>query len=96
MNREHVNLLVADDSVDDAIGPENNLANRGVHVLWNHPSRLRKVLEPIDGMEEPANDNAGVVRRVDFDECLNGREIGLRALGPGDRRHTRKRFLTSS
>ena len=96
MNREYVNLSVADDSVDDPKGPVNNLAYRRVYVLWDDPARLRKVLEPIHGMEEPAHDDVGVVRRVHLNERPNSREIGLRAPGPGNCCHARKRFLTSS
>jgi len=96
VNREHVNLLVADDSVGDPIGSVNNLAYRRVYVLWDYPARSRKVLEPIHDMEEPAHDDIGVMRRVHLNERPNSREIGLRALGPGNCCHARKRFLTSS
>jgi len=96
VHREYVNLLLAHDSVNDSIRSKDDLADRGIGVFRNCPSRLWKVLEPIDSVEKTPDDDVGIVWRIDFDECVNCREISLCALRSEERRHARKRFLTSS
>jgi hypothetical protein len=96
VNGEDVKLAVADDSIHDAIGSKNDLANRRVGVLWHQSPGLWEVVKAVYRVEKAADHDSCVVWRVSFDEGVNRTQIRLSALGPVNRNHARKRFLTSS
>jgi hypothetical protein len=96
VNGQDVKLGIADDSIHDAIGSKNDLANCRIGVLWNQSPRLWEVVQAIYRVEKAANHDRCVVRRVSRDERVDHTEVGLSALGPLNRSHARKRFLTSS
>lgn len=95
MNRKHVNFVYTDHSIHNAIRGQNDFTDLRVAIFGNHPTRVWKVLQPIYGVEQTPHDHCGVVRGVRADECVDRRQVVLRALGPLDG-HARKRFLTSS
>jgi len=96
MNGEHVNFVSTYDPVDKAIGPQNNFADGWIDVFGNDSTRLWKVLKTVYRVDDAADRDACVVRRVSLNERANRGQVGLRALGPVQDRHPRKRFLTSS
>jgi hypothetical protein len=55
MNGEHVNLVRGYDSVDNAIGPQNNFPDGWVEVFGNDPTRLWKVVKAVHRVEDAAN-----------------------------------------
>ena len=84
MNRKHVNLTGADQSIHDPIGPQNDFTNLWVVVLSHGPTRLRKVLQAVNRPEKPSDHDCRVVRRIGFNERVDSRKIVLRALSPLD------------
>ncbi len=51
VDRDHLNRL-GFDSIDDAIGPMNDFAERLVPDLRNHAARFGKRLKAVDGCDE--------------------------------------------
>lgn len=89
MHDEDVNLLVRHNSVNDSIWPENDLTYLRIRVFGNRATRLRKVLKSIDGVQQPPDDDVGVMRRVGFNKGTDRCKIRLRALSPEERGHAR-------
>lgn len=74
MHRQNVNLG-ADHAVDDAVGTPNDLPNLRVLELGNSTARIGEGLDLVDGGNQLADDNCGVLRRVLSDEGMNRGEI---------------------
>lgn len=89
MNSQDVHLCVAHDSIHDAVRRQDDLAYLCVRVLRNNSSRLREVMKPIDGMEQAADHDGGVVPRVNLYECVDGSEVRLRPVSPLNRDHAK-------
>jgi len=96
MDRQHVKLVDADESVDDAVRPMDDLANQRVVEFWNCPTRFKECDQSICRRYEAGDDDRRVVRRVLTDERANRRQIGTRLLGPENNPHNRNCLLTSS
>ena len=82
MNGEHVNLVGTYDPVHNAIGPQNNFPDGWIDVFGNDSTRLRKVLKAVHRVENAADGDACVMRRVSLNERANRGQVGLSALGP--------------
>ena len=64
MNGENVDRVGADQSVDDAIRRTNNLTDRGILVLRNHPARLWELRGLVSRRDHTGDDDFCVVRGV--------------------------------
>lgn len=96
MNRKDVNYVCGDNPVDDAIRSKYDLANRCIGKLRDRVAQVRKVSQWIDRTDQATNHDLCVGRGIRFDERVDRREVNLRAFGPVESIHARKRFLISS
>lgn len=96
VNREDVNLVIADQTIDDTIRPFDDFPDGAALELRNDPPRLSEVPQASDSPNQPGDDDGGVVWGVLLDECADRRQVRDSLIGPVNRRHARKRFSTSS
>jgi hypothetical protein len=75
MKRQDVNLIFADQPVDDAIRASHDLANLGILELGNGSARFREARELVGCRNQLSGDNGGVVRRILVDKGVYGGEI---------------------
>lgn len=84
MDGQHVDFVGADHTIDDAVRFRDDFANFWIVELSHDAARLRKLLQAIDGVKQPSNQDECVVGRICLNKRVDCRQIGLRALGPLD------------
>ena len=96
MDRQHVKLVDAHESVDDAVRPVHDLTNQRIVEFRNCPARFREWDQSICRRYEAGDDDRRVVRRVLTDERANRGQVSASLLSPEDNPHDKNCFLTSS
>lgn len=82
--------------VDQAVGPNDELAKVGTTELGDHATRLGELEEAAWCRDEPADDEPSVLLRVESDVVTNRLEVGDRPRRPDEPAHAPKRRFTSS
>jgi hypothetical protein len=96
MDRQQVNLVDSNQSVDDAVRRVHHFPDQRIFEFWNRTARFRVWAQSICCRDETGDDDRRVVRRVLTDERANRSQVGLRLLRPKDHPHDKNCFLTSS
>ena len=96
MDREDVNLVYADEPIDDAVRSMNDLTDKWVVEFRNRPTGLWERHQPIGCRNQLGHHDGRVLRGILTDEGANGSEIGTSLLGPENNSHGKNCFLTSS
>lgn len=91
-----MNLVRTNQPVDNSIRAFEDFTHCPAFEFGDDSSRFRKVLQPVDGSNQPSDDDGCIVRGILLDESADRRQIRNRLVGPANRSHARKRFLTSS
>ncbi len=76
--------------------PLDNFPHGVALEFRNHSTRLWESPQLIDSTNQPGHDNGSVVRGALLDERTDRNQVRDGLVGPANRRHARKRFLTSS
>jgi hypothetical protein len=92
MDRQHVDLVVADQPVDDPVRTAHDFPNEGIFEFWNRSAGFWEWNQSIGRCDEPGNDDGCEVRRVLTDERANRSQVGLRLLRPQDLSHDKNCF----
>ena len=96
MDREYVNLIHADEPIDNPARWMNHLAHQRVVEFRNGPTGFRKGGQSTGRGNQLGDDDRRVMRGVLTDECANSREIGTGLIGPENNPHGKNCFLISS
>ena len=62
MHCQHVNLVGADESINDAVRPVNNFPDERILEFWDCASRLGELRQAFCGGDETSDDDRRVMR----------------------------------
>ena len=96
MNREDVNLVNANEPIDDTVRTVNDLANERIVEFRNCPAGLREGDQPIGCRNQLGHHDRCVMRGVLTDEGADRSKIGTGLISPENDPHGKNCFLTSS
>ena len=77
MDRQHVDFILADQSIDDPVGTVHDFSDKRILEFWNRSSGFWERNQSIRRRDEPSNDDGCVVRRILTDERANRSQVGL-------------------